>query len=122
MRVSKLLLLNGPEPEPTKLLIRPVFCGAGNLAKIAAAWGEILPIGIRLPVNAARPVPLLGSPVAGSKTCPPPPTPEPAAEYSLRLQKPGVELAALVAGLQDDSTVAVGSVNWVLMPLVCRVP
>src|SRR6266536_768363 len=119
MRVSKLLLLNGPEPEPTKLLKRFPFWGSGNLAKIAAATGEILSMGMRLPANAVRtpPLPTPGVPVLGSKTCPPPLTPEPGVEYSLRLQKPGVALVALVAGLQDDKTVAVGSVNWELMPL-----
>src|SRR5207247_10591228 len=98
MRVSKLFWLNGPEPEPTKLLKSPPFCGAGNLAKMAAAWGVILSIGMRPPTNSVRPAPVFGSPVAGSKTFPPPLTPLLGAWYSLRSQNPVV----FVAGLQDD--------------------
>ena len=48
MRVSKLFWVNGPEPAPMKLLSTVPVCGAGNAARIFAAAGEILPIGIRL--------------------------------------------------------------------------
>src|ERR1035441_10041322 len=98
MRVSKLLLLNGPEPEPTRFVWRPAVWGAGNLASMAAAWDVILSIGIRLPTNGVRapPLPTLGVPVAGSKICPLPTPPK--SRYSLRSQNPVV----FVAGLQDD--------------------
>src|SRR5581483_8921964 len=119
IRVSKLFWLNGPDPDPIKLLKTPLLVGCGNSAKPAPACGEILPIGIRLPANGRRPAPVL-SPVPGSYTCPPPATP--AVRYWLRLQNPGVELDALVAGLHDCRTVAVGIVNWLVMPLVCLVP
>src|SRR5713101_2670977 len=114
MRVSKLSCLNGPEPEPTKLLSTVAFAGSwGSAPRIAPAAGEILPMGIQLgsvaqlagPQNCVRlpPLPIGGVvvlPVAGSKTCPPPATPTAALAYSLRSQKPGVALVAFVAGLQ----------------------
>src|SRR6266478_356790 len=49
MRVSKLSCLNGPEPEPTKLLTQPVLdgmsqgnCASGSTAKTFIAAGEAM--------------------------------------------------------------------------------
>src|SRR5215469_15311673 len=107
MRVSKAFWLKLPEPEPLKLLERAPVCAAGRAARIAAACGEILAIGIRLPANAVRPEPSSAGLEAGSKIWPPPFT---VPRYWLRLQKPGVALAAFVAGLQLLTTSAVGNV------------
>src|SRR3954468_22112214 len=102
MRVSKLFWVNGPEPEPTKLLRTVLVWGAGNAPRIFPAAGEILSIGIRFPAKGSRFAPVFKSPVRGSYTCPAccvlPGTP--AVRYSLKSQNPGVALAALVAGLQ----------------------
>src|SRR5690348_9612814 len=103
-----------------KLLTTPLVCGAGNAARMAAAAGEILLMGIRFPGNWLRPVPVFNVPDCGSKTLPPPPTP--AVKYSLRSQKPGVALVAFVAGLQVVRTSFVGTVKFPLTPLDWRVP
>src|ERR1700730_12277654 len=109
MRVSKLFWVNGPEPAPIRLLNTVPLWAAGNAAKIFPAAGEILAIGIWLLTNGERPAPELGSPVKGSKTRPPPVTPP--VRYSLKSQKPGVALVALVAGLQLDDARLVGTVQ-----------
>src|SRR5579883_1137935 len=121
MRVSKLFGLLGPEPEPVKLLMTPGEVGFGNAARMLAACGEIRPMGIRFPAKGVRPEPSALLPVRGSNTWPPW-LMEGFPRYSLRLQKPGVLLWAFVAGLQDCWTTAVGIVNWLVMPPVCRVP
>src|SRR5215472_12080879 len=100
-------------------LLRTAPLPAGNSARMFAAAGEIRLSGIKFPLKAVRFAPVL-SPVVGSYTCPPPAMP--AVRYWLKLQKPGVELAALVAGLQLWTTCAVGTVNVPLTPLVWRVP
>src|SRR6266852_4684080 len=125
MRVSKLSCLNGPEPEPIKLLKTVPAWGAGKAARIFPAAGEIRAIGIRFPANAVRPEPSLRLPVRGSYTWPPPATPDvyvAVVRYSLKSQKPGVALLALVAGLQLVAALLVGIVNVPLTPLVWRVP
>src|ERR1700720_756748 len=116
MRVSKLFWVNGPEPAPIRLLNTVPLWAAGNAARIFPAAGEILAIGIWLLTNGARPVPVLRSPVKGSKTWPPPVTPP--ARYSLKSQNPGVALVALVAGLQLAAARLVGTVKVPLTPLV----
>src|SRR5206468_10561028 len=111
MRVSKLFCLKGLDPEPLKLFRTPLLCAenVANKASMFPACGEICPMGMRLPGNGVRPAPVFGSPVVGSKTCPPPETP--AVRYSLRSQKPVV----FVAGLQVLTTVGVGIVSrWVI--------
>src|SRR5713226_7653058 len=113
MRVSKLSCLNGPEPEAVKLLIMGAEApGSGSLAKIAAAAGDIMLLGMQLPVqpvwgpNAVRPDPSGAALLVGSKACPPPWTPAAEDRYSLRSQYPVVSLK------QVDRTRSVGSVNW----------
>ena len=78
-------------------------------------------MGIWLFANGVRPEPVARSPVLGSKTCPLPGPPK-ASRYSLKSQKPGVALAAFVAGLQDWTTVGVGTVYRLVIPAVCLVP
>src|SRR5258708_36742506 len=102
MRVSKLSCLNGPEPEPTKLLRTVAFAGRpGSAPRMAPAAGEILSIGIMLLLNAVRvpPVPTPGVPVAGSKNTPPPATP--AGRDTLKTQKPGGVPVVCLAQLRE---------------------
>src|SRR5579863_434826 len=126
MRVSKDFWSKGPAPLEIKLFVRklPLFgsvtVGAGNKARMLPTFCWIMEMGIMLLVKAVRPEPSTLLPVVGLKTCPVPAPKE--LRYWLKSQKPGVALAAFVAGLQVLMTSAVGMVYWCVMPCCCLVP
>src|SRR5262245_42143911 len=113
MRTSNDFWSKGPVPFAVKLLAMPAALGVGKRARTLPTFCPMRPIGIQFgsvappagPQNWVRPAPVAGLPVWGSNIAPLPPR-----KYSLRSQNPGLELCALVAGLQLCTTFEVGMV------------